>query len=146
MLRRSQRVKRTKVLYSGESFSSIEEFPAGQLPTKRQIIERILHEDNYLRRPASTAVAKELVERWIWCNVYPVHVVTVTNRIFEMITQLSKLDRWPKKKRNDNFKAKETSFTRDLDELFDIYCSDSTQRHTLEKQHGLRMTEKDHKY
>ena len=30
----------------------------------------------------------------------------------------------------------------DLDELFDIFCYDSTQRHGLEKQHRLRMTEK----
>ena len=33
-----------------------------------------------------------------------------------------------------------------LDELFDIYCRDGTQRHALEKQHGLSMTKKAHDY
>ena len=82
-----------------------------------------MHEDSYLQKSASAIVAKELVDLWIWSNVYPVHEITVTNRIFEMISQSSKLDRWPKKKRNDNFKTKERSFTCNVDELFDILCS-----------------------
>ena len=65
---------------------------------KRQVIERTMYEDNYLQRSNSAIVAKELVDLWIWSNVYPVHEVTVTNRIFEMISQFSELDRWPKKK------------------------------------------------
>ena len=61
-------------------------------------------------------------------------------------SQFSKLDRWPKKKRNDNFKTEEHSFSYNLDELFDIYCHDGTQRHALEKQHGFRMTKKEYDY
>ena len=90
------------------------EFPAGQLPTKRQLILIILHEDNYLQKTASTAMAKELVDRWIWCNVYPAHVVIVASRIFEMITQLGNLDHW-QKKRTDNFIIRNVSF-----EIFEI--------------------------
>ena len=63
-------------------------------------------EDSYLQRSDSAIVAKELVHLWIWSNVYPVHGVTVSNRIFEMMSQFSELDRRPKKKkRNDNFKT-----------------------------------------
>lgn len=145
MLRRSHSVmvKRTKVLFSGESFSSTDNFPDGQLPTKRQVIERVLHEDNFLQKAASSSVAKELVERWIWCNVYPVHAVTVANKIFEMVTKFTKLDRWPKKSRgSETFKRRETDFTSKLDDLFDIFCFDDAQRLELEKQHGLKMTEK----
>ena len=59
-------LKRTKVLHSGETLSSMNELPAGRLLTKRQVILRILHEDSYLQKTASIAVAKDLVDRWIW--------------------------------------------------------------------------------
>ena len=59
-------LKRTKVLHSEETLSSMNELPAGRLPTKRQVILRILHEDSYLQKTASNAVAKDLVDRWIW--------------------------------------------------------------------------------
>ena len=64
----------------------MKEFPSGQVPTKRQVIERTMYEDSYLQRGASAIVAKELVDLWIRSNVYPVHEVTVTKRIFEMIS------------------------------------------------------------
>ena len=118
----------------------MKEFPSGQLPTKRQVIERTTCEDSYLLRSDSAIVAKELVDLW---SLYPVHEVTVTNRIFEMISQFSELDRWPKKKRNDNCKTEKHSFTCNLDELFDIYCHDGAQQHALERQDGLRMNKKD---
>ena len=51
---------------SEETLSSMNELPAGRLPTKRQVILRILHEDSYLQKTASNAVAKDLVDRWIW--------------------------------------------------------------------------------
>ena len=70
-----------------------------------------MYEDSYLQRSASAIVAKELVDLWICSNAYPVHEVTVTNRIFEIISQFSKLNCWLKKKRNDHFKTKEHSFT-----------------------------------
>ena len=60
-----------------------------------------------------------------------------------MTTQLRKLDRWPKKRRNDNSVAKEIC---DLDLLFDIFCYNNAQRHSLKKQHDLSMTEKDDEY
>ena len=47
-----------------------------------------------------------------------------------MTSQSLKLDRWPKKKRDDNSVAKEIC---DLDALFDIFCYDNAQQHSLEK-------------
>ena len=35
---------------------------------------------------------------------------------------------------------------RDMDELFDIFCSDDQQRRQLEKQHLLRMTDRDFEF
>ena len=41
MLKRSQMMKGTKVLHSGELFYSVNEFLTRQLPTKRQVTQRI---------------------------------------------------------------------------------------------------------
>ena len=65
MQRRSQAGKGDKILHNGYMFSSMKEFPSGQLPTKRQVIERTMCEDSYLHRSTSAIVAKELVDLWI---------------------------------------------------------------------------------
>ena len=45
--------------------------------TRRTVIEWKLHEDDF-RKSVSRKVAKEFVDVWIWCNVYPVSLVSVT--------------------------------------------------------------------
>jgi len=57
----------------------------------------------------------------------------------------SAFDRYSKKKRGKSFQ-KEAQFMRDMDELFDISCSDDQQRRQLEKQHLLPMTDKDFEF
>ena len=41
--------KKTKVLHNGQVFKSVADFPMGILPTKRQVIEWLLHEHNFLQ-------------------------------------------------------------------------------------------------
>ena len=55
----------------------------------------------------------------------------------------SSIDRYSKKKRGKSFLQKEAEFMREMDELFDIFFSDDQQRRQLEKQHLLRITDKD---
>lgn len=123
----------TKVLHSGHSFTSIESFPPGILPTKRQVIERILHWKNFRTEDAARAIAKELHDRWIWCNVYPLQMGTITKKIQAIVTLFSSLDRWSKKKRGDTFLDRESQFMQDADQLFNVYCSDAEQRRKMEK-------------
>ena len=58
----------------------------------------------------------------------------------------SSIDRYNKKKRGKSFLQKEAEFLRDMDELLDNFCSDDQQRRQLEKQHLLRMTDKDFEF
>ena len=58
----------------------------------------------------------------------------------------SSIDRYSKKKRGKSFLQKEAKLMRDMDELFDIFCSDNQQRRQLGKQHLLRMTDKDYEF
>ena len=144
MKRRSQAVKKTEVLHSGTVFTSRQEFESGLLTTKKSVIERTLHEDNFLKKSAAAKIAKELIELWNWCNVYTKHYKTVAETIFEMMNNFSKLCRYPKKKRKDqSYTSKEADFLEDIDCLFDIVCQDESRRRALEKKHGVKMTEKE---
>lgn len=133
----------TKVLHSGHTFTSSESFPPGILPTKRQVIERVLHFNYFKTVEVANDIAKELHERWIWCNVYPLHQLTISKRIQILVSSFSALDRWSKKKRGDTFLKKESEFMEDVTQLFDVYCADAEQRQQMEKEYRLRMTEDD---
>ena len=135
MVTRSTSIKLTKVLHSGHVFHSKEKLPSEKLPTKRSVIERVLNEVNFVQQSAAGVVAKELINIWIFCNFYPVNEITVKQKIFALMKSFSSIDRYCKKKRGKPFLQKEAEFLRDMDELFDIFCSDDQQRRQLEKQH-----------
>ena len=145
--RRKEKMPSTmKVLHSGETFTNCQNFQSGVLPTKRQVIERILSLSNFRTQEASKTIAKELFDRWIWCNVYPVHLLTITERIRNTASEFSMLDRWSKKRRNYTFLQKEAAFLQDIDKLFDVFCYDEKQRKSLEREYKLRMTSDDYAF
>lgn len=136
----------TKVLHSGYTFTSREKFSDGILPTKKEVLERVLHEEKFLQQSAADLVATELVTHWIWCNVYPLSKITAANKISDMIKTFSSLDRYDKKKRGPTFFNKESEFLEDIDKLFDIYCDDSKQLKALEQKYNLKMVDKDYRF
>ena len=134
----------TKALHSGYTFTSRENFSDGILPTKKEVLERVLHEEKFLQQSAADLVATELVTHWIWCNVYPLSKITAANKISDMIKTFSSLDRYHKKKRGPTFFNKESEFLEDIDKLFDIYCDDSKQLKALEQKYNFKMVDKDY--
>ena len=94
MKTRSSSVKITKVLYSGHVFVSKKKFQKRKLPTKKDVIERVLEKDNFLQKSAAGIVAKYLIDYWIWCNVYPVYELTDKEKIFNLIKIFSLIDRY----------------------------------------------------
>ena len=57
-----------KILHSRHTFSTRDSFPPGVLPTKRHVIERILHLKNFRTFNAANDIAREIYDRWVWCN------------------------------------------------------------------------------
>ena len=131
-----------KKLHCGEIFEAVKLFPPGELPTKRQVIERMLDLPDFRTLSAAREVAKELHERWIWCNVYPQHHYTIATKIQEMMTTFSNVTRYPRKNL-EPYKKVEFSFLQDMDQLFDVYCVDEYQRRQMEIRHCLRMARED---
>ena len=142
--RRSTSVK--KILHSGHTFSTRDSFPPGVLPTKRHVIERILHLKNFRTFNAANDIAREIYDRWVWCNVYPIHLYTISKKVQSFVNCFSALDRWSKKKRGEAFLQKEKEFMSTIDEIFDVFSADDKQRRILEKQHGLKMTDDDYAF
>ena len=135
-----------KTLHSGHTFTSRDSFPPGVLPTKRQVIERILHLKNFRTETVANDIAEEIHDRWIWCNVYPVHKYTISKKVQNLVASFSSLDRWTKSRRGNTFLQRESEFMQTIDSLFDVFCVDDQQRKNLEKQHGLRMAEADYAF
>ena len=141
-----QSLRTVKVLHSGDTFTSCENFPSGVLPTERQVIERILYFKNFHTMDAANDVAKEVYNRWVWCNIYPLHQYSISKKIQALIKSFTRLDRWSKKKRGESFLSEESEFLSKVDKLFDVICIDEDQRRCLEKKHGLRMTDDDYSF
>ena len=112
MVTRSTSIKLTEVLHSGHVFHSKEKLPSEKLPTKRDVIERVLNEKNFLQQSAAGVVAKELINIWIFCNVYPVNEITVKQKMFALMKTFSSIYRYSKKKRGKSFLPKEADFMR----------------------------------
>ena len=82
MATRQTSIKRICELQGRYRFVSKECFPdKGMLPTKKEVLQRILHEDNWRTKQAADLVAKELKEHWLWCNVYTVSITMVSKKL-----------------------------------------------------------------
>ena len=73
------------------AFSAKDKLPGSQLPTKSDVIERLLHETNWHTRETAFIVAQEVIDIWVHCTVYPLSKKQVTDKILILVTELSKL-------------------------------------------------------
>ena len=83
-------------------FKSYDYFPNGVLPTKRDVLQRLLHERNWLTRAAAVVVANELYQRWIHYNVYCISVDGIVFRILTLVKDFRQTESQPKKGKKDS--------------------------------------------
>jgi len=142
--RQSNVVKKT--LHGDIMFCSKKSFPEGKLPTGKDVIERILHQKNWTKPTTASQIAQELIDQWIWCNVYTLSHKRVTQKIVTLVATFAKLSRYPNNKKGKKIFMDLTSFTNDIEKLFDIFCENPTQRRHLEVEYKLRMTDNDYSF
>ena len=94
--KRSKSTVASKKLHGGEVFQSSDNFPSGILPTKQQVIECMLSFNHFRKLDTARIVAKELHHRWVWCNVYSLHELTIAQRVQQLMVEFSDLTRYPK--------------------------------------------------
>ena len=65
-------------------------FPEQVLPTNKDVVERMLAEKSFLQRSTALTIAKELTDRWVWCNVYHISTERVCTKIQELVNNFSR--------------------------------------------------------
>ena len=113
------------------------------LPTKKEVLQRILREDNWRTKQETDLVAKELKEHWLWCNVYTVSITIVSKKIVELTKKFKFVNSYSTKKRGKTFEIYLDDFLSDIDTLFNIFCHDREQRRIQEEEHRLRINDSD---
>ena len=66
---RTTAIARTFALDPWYTFQSTDQFPEGVFPTNRDILQSLLHEQNWHGKNAVQTVSKELFKTWIQSNV-----------------------------------------------------------------------------
>ena len=118
-------------------FISKEKFPdKGMLPTKREVLQRMLHEENWRTNNAADAVAEELRAHWLWCNIYPISEPRIAQRLMELVKKFNFVDNYSVKKMGPAFERHLSDFLEDVDDLFDIFFRDDMQRRKQEKENN----------
>ena len=56
-------------------------------------MERILPLKNFRTFNAANDIAKEIYDRWVWCNIYPTHLYTISKKVESFVKAFSALDR-----------------------------------------------------
>ena len=67
------------------------EFPSGQLPTKKVVIERLLWEKNWHTKEVAMTISQEIIDVWLFCTVYPTSKPSVQKKVLELVNNFNKL-------------------------------------------------------
>ena len=132
----------------------LKQFPSGKLPTRKDVIQNML----YLLRPkragqaqrskddAALLLAELLQEHWLFCNLYTISNISIKKHILKLYTEFTNLLQTQKQRKNDAYHQKVAVFNFDSCKTFNIFCSDSTQRKSLEANYDLKMTDMEWTY
>ena len=106
---RNQADEVAQILRSGHKLKSMQQ-SLGFLPTTKQVICRVLNEDNFLKSKAANTVAQELFQLWTWCKVCTNSTSCMAKKAPELVREFSNLDRHPKANRETTFFKKEAGY------------------------------------
>ena len=111
MLTRASSIARTVTSEPWYKFQSINQFPDGVLPTKRDVLQRLLHEDSWHTKNAVQTVFNELFDIWIQSNVNSISLQAISQRIIKLANEFQKIQHYPTTKKGAAFEKRVDDFT-----------------------------------
>ena len=137
-----------------EEFIARQSFTRGVLPSKREVVERMLFllmpsgPSKTERTPqideAAFLVAKDLSDHWVHCNVYPMTTTNICKAVKRLYDDFRKLARVSWKEQTKTWwQRKAKSFIEELDGGFDIRARSSTAVKKQEQAHGVKETDEE---
>ena len=146
-MHRNLRSKTTKVI-NNVTYTESSGLPPGVLPTKRDVAESML----YLTRSdiagsqgrnlndAALILAFALQSQWEYCTVYTIGYRYIRDKILDFYN-VFKTNFQYRQKKTDKWKSRMDSYNADMDQIFDIYCSNDEARKRREEAVGVPMGE-----
>jgi hypothetical protein len=93
-----------------EEYHARDTFSLGLLPSDREIIEIMIQHlmprgKGFLQKSKAQAaemVAEMLYEQWVWCNIYPKEIRTISKAVLNLYTDCKLLTHTPKSKQTSS--------------------------------------------
>ena len=131
---------KTSNIYIGKK-----EFLSGQLPIKKDVIERLLWEKNWHTKEVTMTILQEIIDICLFCTVYSTFKPSVQKKVLESVNNFNKLVKYPKVKQGPSYEEKVKEFSRNSKTLIDVFCYDEKNRSEIEKSFQSKMTESEYK-
>ena len=96
-------MKRARECSGPQEFTNCKEFKTGVLITKRDVLQRLIHEDNWIQAEGANLVGEELFSIWIHNNAYCISTNAISLRIAKLELVFAKLIQLQKKKSKTTF-------------------------------------------
>ena len=136
-----------KVDLDNTFYSALEKFPGNQVPTGKEVMERMLFLTNEastrIDKQAGFKVATELQNLLIFnLNIYPLTVKNIKKKVINDYQEFKKLHHYPKSKRSgQSYKSSAQSLNNRLEAGYDIRTSDLDRQEELIKEHEVQYGE-----
>lgn len=131
------------------TFKPQNELDSSQLPTKKDIIERmtnLVKEQKLTRDVAAHRCATELTEIWISSSVYPMAYKNVKRKVRKAYDTFVSLTAPTASKYMTDFDHKVNEFMEDMSQGFDVRTKDSDRCRTQENEYSVHITEEDNAF
>ena len=132
-------------------FKPADSLPNGVLPTRRAIIEYLVHlkeRESVKGKTETTAewlLAKDVALHWIFCNVYPMSPYNIQLKVCELWEQYVKIKDYVHKKKGDKYWSDYNCFISTLNQVFDFIATEQRTK-IQEKLWGCKMSDKDKEF
>ena len=122
-------------------FEPSPQLPNGKLPLLSQVISFVLHalqDDTGHRDTVHRNVTLDLMNHWIFCNVYTQTYTTVKKKIEDYLKEYNALKNYPKVKRKATHWTRVQSFVADCRKMMDIICGTDRIK-SQENMYGVKF-------